>query len=84
MDLAAQADGAPLVHGGMGPYQQANACASQLPFSKAATATANGDWTPARELCAREHDVHGIEWALELWDEINEAIEDARGLDASR
>lgn len=79
--LAAESDGSLEVHGQMWPYQQANAEVSRLPFSRAATAAANGDWIPARLLCAREHDRHGLNWALGLWEAIGDAVEDARRLE---
>lgn len=64
--------------------QQANREASALPFSVVATALANGDDKPARELCRREARLHGREWAERLRDAIKEAVEDARSLDTVR
>lgn len=81
MELAAEAEDTLRIHGGMWPFQQANASASRLPFSRAATAAANGDWMLARLLCAQEHDRHGLDWALELWQEIGAAVDDAHALD---
>lgn len=54
--------------------QQANREAGALPFSLAATALANGDDGPAKELCRREMRIHGRQWALELWQAIKEAV----------
>lgn len=60
--------------------QQANASAAALPFSVAATAMANRDLEPAKELCRREQEKHGREWALELWAEMERAVAEAREL----
>lgn len=43
-------------------------------FALAATALANGDQEPAKELCRREMRIHGRQWALELWQAIKEAV----------
>ncbi len=45
-------------------------------FSLAATAAANGDWEPAKELCRRERSVHGQDWAMELWREIERVVKE--------
>lgn len=84
MTLAAESDGTLEAQGQMWSYQQANAEIGRLPYSIAATAAANGDWIPARLLCAREHDLHGLDCALELWDAIANEVEDARSMDSSR
>lgn len=46
-------------------------------FALAATALANGDPGPAKELCRREMQRHGRAWALELWAAIQEAVSEA-------
>ena len=57
--------------------QQASLCAYNTGFALAATALANGDEGPARELCRREAKLHGRQWALELRDAIKEAVNDS-------
>ena len=54
--------------------QQASLAAYNTPFALAATALANGDDDPARELCRREAKIHGRQWAMELRDAIREAV----------
>jgi hypothetical protein len=48
------------------------------PFAKAATALANGDSGPAKDLCRREARLHGREWAERLRDAIKEAVAEAK------
>lgn len=54
--------------------EQADREAAALPFSIAATAIANGDPKPAKELCRREQAKHGRQWAVDLWQEIKRAV----------
>lgn len=77
---AAEADGTLAKMGAGWCHQQAAAEISRLPFSVAATAMANGDPEPARELCRREQAIHGRAWAVELWRTIEEAVAEARSL----
>ena len=81
MELAAQVDGTLERHDSMWVYRQAGDCARELPFSIVATAAANGDWIPARLLCAREQDLHGLDWALDLWDAICEAVDEEHAME---
>lgn len=64
--------------------QQANREAGALPFSLAATALANGDDKPARELCRGEARQHGQAWAEELRQALKEAVADAKSLEPIR
>lgn len=54
--------------------QWASMVAYNTGFALAATALANGDDKPAKELCRREMRIHGKPWALELWNSIQEAV----------
>jgi hypothetical protein len=74
---AAEADGCVDNHTLTRIAQQANAEASELPFSRAATALANGNQEPAKELCRREMAIHGRAWAVELWHALQEAAAEA-------
>lgn len=46
----------------------------RTPWAIAATAAARGDWEPAKELCRRERDRHGEEWARGAMRSIQEAV----------
>lgn len=62
---------------GVDPIQAAQAAsveAYNTGFALAATALANGDDGPAKELCRREARAHGREWAERLRDAIKEAV----------
>jgi hypothetical protein len=77
---AAEADGTLETMGHIWCYQQAGAEISRIPFSVAATAMANGDPEPAKQLCRREQERHGRQWAVELWKEIERVVAEAHEL----
>ena len=54
--------------------QQAAYVGYNTAFALAATALANGDQEPAKELCRREMAKFGRPWAIELWEAIQEAV----------
>ncbi len=65
---------------GVDPIQAAQAATVEgynTAFALAATALANGDDRPAKELCRREMAAHGKQWALELWAAIREAVDES-------
>ena len=57
--------------------QQAAYVGYNTPFALAATALANGDQEPAKELCRREMGKHGRDHALQLMRAIQEAVKDS-------
>lgn len=64
--------------------QWASMVAYNTGFALAATALANGDDKPARELCRREAQKHGREWAEGLRQALKEAVAEANALEPMR
>ena len=55
----------------------ASNCAHNTPFARAATALANGDLEPAKEMCRREAERHGRERGVELMRALQEAVRES-------
>jgi hypothetical protein len=78
LEEAAEADGIPI--DSMQVHRQAAGMADKLPFSVAATAAANGNWEPAKDLCRAERAKRGQANAMVLWEAIQEAVAEAHAL----